>query len=306
MSQLISVIIPVYNAQKHLAYCLDSLLLQTYQNWEAVCIDDGSTDASAEILQHFAAADKRIRVISQHNSGVSAARNKGLEAAQGELIAFIDADDMMHPQNLEILSQTLYESGAQLVCAPSLTIKADEQPEMPAYTGYTATQPSSPLIYFLTKKNCFDFNVWGKLYRRDFIGHLRFCSGLYYEDMLFNSQLAGRLQKLAVINVPLSFYRLSQGSIMRSDFTEKKLMSYDFILRQIHQMWGLRSDICSNYYQFIIMPTLGMIFRGYRRIKPLRPKISMVLRTLQQDGIISTNKLSLKMKLRFWRMLYQI
>ena len=90
---LISVIIPVYNVEKYLRRCLDSVIAQTYQNLEIICVDDGSIDDSGKICDQYAVRDARIKVIHQENQGLSAARNRGLDAAEGEYIAFVDSDD---------------------------------------------------------------------------------------------------------------------------------------------------------------------------------------------------------------------
>lgn len=90
---LITVIVPVYNVEKYLRRCLDSIIRQTYQNLEILCIDDGSIDNSGEICEQYAARDARIKVIHQENQGLSTARNRGLDAAEGEYIAFVDSDD---------------------------------------------------------------------------------------------------------------------------------------------------------------------------------------------------------------------
>ena len=103
MTTLLSVIIPVYNVQEYLGRCLESVIQNTYKNLEIICINDGSTDHSFEILQEYAKKDRRFIVINQKNMGVSAARNTGLEIASGENIAFIDSDDWIHPQYFEIL-----------------------------------------------------------------------------------------------------------------------------------------------------------------------------------------------------------
>ena len=99
----ISVIIPVYNTESYLSRCLDSVLSNTYENLEVICVNDGSTDNSINILDNYKFSDERVIVINQKNSGVSAARNAGLNVATGEYIAFIDSDDWVHTQYFEIL-----------------------------------------------------------------------------------------------------------------------------------------------------------------------------------------------------------
>ena len=104
---LISIVIPVYNAEKYLRACLDSVLAQTYKNWEAICVNDGSSDNSAKILEEYAAKDARFHIINQQNSGVSTARNTGLRQTTGKYIYFMDADDIVSPYLFELAEKNL-------------------------------------------------------------------------------------------------------------------------------------------------------------------------------------------------------
>lgn len=113
---LISIVIPVYNAEKYLRACLDSVLAQTYKNWEAICVNDGSSDNSAKILEEYAAKDARFHIINQQNSGVSTARNTGLRQTTGKYLMYLDSDDIWHPQTLEILQNVMEKSNADMGC----------------------------------------------------------------------------------------------------------------------------------------------------------------------------------------------
>ena len=112
----ISVIIPIYNTAAYLPRCLDSILQNTYRSLEIICVNDGSTDDSAVILERYAAADSRIIAVNQENAGVSAARNTGLDMATGDFIAFVDSDDWVHPQYFEILIQFINSEYCDVDC----------------------------------------------------------------------------------------------------------------------------------------------------------------------------------------------
>ena len=111
----ISVIIPIYNVEKYLSQCLESLLNQTYTDWEAICVNDGSSDGCEEIVKQYAERDPRIKIITQDNQGLSMARNNGLKKATGDYIYFLDSDDSIHPQCLEIAYLFAKEHNADLV-----------------------------------------------------------------------------------------------------------------------------------------------------------------------------------------------
>ncbi len=123
----ISVIIPVYKVERYLRRCLDSVIAQTFTDWEAICVDDGSMDDSGKILDEYAARDKRFRVIHKENAGVSAARNDGMKHARGEFVIFIDSDDFIHPQLFEITAHLADKNNADIV---SFRFDARAQKEM--------------------------------------------------------------------------------------------------------------------------------------------------------------------------------
>lgn len=118
----ISIIVPVYNVEKYLARCIDSILEQTFSDFECLLIDDGSPDCSGALCDEYAHKDNRIHVIHQKNAGVSAARNRGLDAARGEWICFVDSDDWCAKDMLSLLYGAAFENDADVVCGATLSI----------------------------------------------------------------------------------------------------------------------------------------------------------------------------------------
>lgn len=116
LSQVVSVIVPVYNVENYLNRCLDSLNRQSYRNLEIILVNDGATDASGEICEAYAAEDSRFRVLHQQNSGLSSARNTGLEAATAEFVTFIDSDDYVTEDCIEVLVNDLVETVSDIAC----------------------------------------------------------------------------------------------------------------------------------------------------------------------------------------------
>ena len=114
---MISIILPIYNTEDYLNKCLDSIVLQTYQDWELIAVDDGSTDKSGEILDEYAARDSRIHVIHQENGGESHARNVALRIAKGEYIAFVDCDDWLEPRMYELMLHVIESQELDLIAA---------------------------------------------------------------------------------------------------------------------------------------------------------------------------------------------
>ena len=114
VSPLVSIVVPVYNAEKYLRYCVDSILQQSYEHLEIILVDDGATDSSPMILDEYQRRDNRVRVIHQTNGGIAKAQNAGLDAAHGEYIAFADNDDILDRRNIELLLHALISTGADM------------------------------------------------------------------------------------------------------------------------------------------------------------------------------------------------
>ena len=218
----ISVIIPVYNTQAYLESCLQSALGQSLQETEFICINDGSTDRSLDILLQYAHTDRRIRILDQENSGLSRARNAGLQAAQGEYLCFLDSDDLLplgalarmytvsSTGNLDILLfeyDLKYEPGAPIIGDGSPYVWRRSKAYPPATGEKMYTQ-----MYWAGDYRC---PVWGQCFRREFLLEqgIGFIENLIYEDELFTLQALLSAHRTAHLYEPLYLYRLRNGSI---------------------------------------------------------------------------------------------
>jgi glycosyltransferase involved in cell wall biosynthesis len=212
-----SVIVPVYNVEQYLPECLDSLFHQTYGDWEAVCVDDGSTDGCAAILAGYASRDSRIKVITQPNGGLSAARNTGLDNATGDYILFLDSDDWLEPNTLECIHSNLRPPTSDLRPLDLLCFGG--------WMGSKAECPTSET--FATGWNYYNRHalehhefpfvcVVLRCYRRQLLtdNRLTFRHGILHEDNLFTPQVCLAAQKTEVIPAMLYHYRVRPGSIM--------------------------------------------------------------------------------------------
>lgn len=213
----ISVIIPAYNAETYLEPCVRSVLQQTYQNLEILLIDDGSTDKTWEVCRALAAADSRVRPIRKENGGVSSARNAGIEAASGAMLLFVDGDDELKENGLEVLIEAQQRTGADIVAAwydMGAPIPYPEAGDV-VWKGTQALQKSledHPLTY----------SVWAKLYTREIIGDTRFQEGIRVnEDSLFVFRLLCKQPCFAGIKDVVYFYRPNAASASRAAFSEK-------------------------------------------------------------------------------------
>lgn len=214
-----SIIIPVYNVEKYLRDCLDSVLGQSHSDWEAVCVNDGSTDHSASILEEYASRDIRITVISQPNGGLSAARNTGMNAAKGDYVIFLDSDDWLEPDALKTLYENL--SGEDLLCFNGRRYfedsgryeEADDLLPGKYQTGWDYYSCNA-----LSHRNFAFVCVVLRCYRRAYLlSHtLGFTTGIFHEDNLFTPLACFYAGKTSVITNVLYNYRVRSRSIMTS------------------------------------------------------------------------------------------
>ena len=178
---LISVIVPVYQVERYLRECLDSVLAQTYVNLEIIVVDDGSTDSSPRIVSEYASKDARIRRFTQPNQGLSSARNTGLEHASGEYILFVDSDDVLSPDHVKVLYRALVESGAD-VSVTNLTSFTDSF--LPGdWCGDVKTISSEEAVKIIFYQGEFDTCAPGKLYKAHLWKGVRFPVGYIHEDL---------------------------------------------------------------------------------------------------------------------------
>lgn len=301
----ISVIIPIYNEEKYLPQCLDSVLNQTLTDIEVICIDDGSTDNSGKILQQYAAKDNRIKYVTQENIGLSTTRNTALQMATANYISFIDSDDFVHPRFLETLYRTLQETGCDVSGCNFVKVYHNEK--IPPY------KPIKPKIYtaalpaLLNHRNFIHFNVWNKLYKREVLDNMRFVDGIYYEDWVFNTCLFSQIKSFAFINSPLYAYRISENSIMRSQYSLKKLHDYTAGIKEVYNFIGNNfPNQWKKVKQTRIARTSKMMMNNALRSK--NPQImahtKQTLQELYAHKIIGYKGLSLHNKIKLFFFLH--
>ena len=218
----ISVIVPIYNVEPFLRRCVDSLLRQTYTDFELILVDDGSPDNCGSICDEYAVSDPRVRVVHKPNGGLSDARNAGLAIAQGEYIAFVDSDDWVAKDYLERLMTALTDTGADICECDVFRTSGDENIspiEQRAPSIFSTVNALEQLIY----DGIFRQHVWNKLYRREVIADILFPKGKTNEDEFWTYRVFGNAKKAAKISDVLYFYFQRPGSIMGETYSLKRL-----------------------------------------------------------------------------------
>ncbi len=225
---LISIIVPVYQVRDYVGGCVESIRQQTYTNLEILLVDDGSTDGSGEMCDEYARTDERIRVIHQENRGQAGARNTGLDNVQGEYIAFVDSDDLVLPDYIEVLYMLLTKHAADLAaCAyvkgtteELLTVRAGRairEKTTNSSGGREICMSSDRMLrQWHGKYKMQETVVWNKLYHRDVWNgkrRMRFPEGRSLEDVLVSHLIIERVGRIALTTQALYLYRVRDGSI---------------------------------------------------------------------------------------------
>ena len=222
MNDLISIIIPVFNNEKHLERCVKSVIAQTHQHLEIIIINDGSQDHSATIIEELAAHDRRIITFHQENQGVSAARNKGLHLATGDFIGFIDADDETYPDLYEFLLQNLLQHHADISHCGFEWVKADQTLKFHD-SGIVLVQNKEEGLSEILSGQRVEPSTCNKLYRKSVLQNVFFPEDIKTnEDLLFNVEAFYNAEKSVFEDQIKYKYHSNSNSASRSAFTLKK------------------------------------------------------------------------------------
>jgi len=238
---LVSIIIPVYNSEPYLEECIDSIINQTYRSIEIILINDGSTDRSHEIAKSYPIKDDRIIVLSQPNRGVSAARNAGLNVAKGEYVLFVDSDDTIREDSVEVLCRHAMVSNTEVVLGNMCFCYPDgkqefffkRSTELSKYPLLSGEQCFSQLV----KINAFPPSSCLFFTKRSFIlkRQLFFEEGIVHEDELWCIKALVCAPKVSVMDFFFYSYRVRQGSIMRSDNKKYRIYSFFRVIKSLEE-----------------------------------------------------------------------
>ena len=254
---LVSIIAPVYNVERFVAQCIESVIAQTFQDWEFILIDDGATDRSGIICDEYAAKDRRIKVVHKANTGLSDSRNLGLGMASADIISFIDSDDWMEPDMLEKMYRTLMDTGADIaVCGVFKDYPGKRTFKCPLKQDTMLTRDQA-LFLIMDDKRIYSY-VWDKLYRKEML--VEKMPSRMYEDYSTTPKWFSHAKSVAICNVPLYHYRQRKGSI---DHHVNPQRSVDFFRAE------------QERYKFLVDNDLLPEYQHYFRNKVLRIGVRM-------------------------------
>ena len=267
MEELISVIVPIYNVEKYLNKCIESIINQSYSNLEIILVDDGSKDNSGVMCDSYLLKDNRIKVIHKENGGLSDARNVGIEKAKGEYIIFIDSDDWIDKKMIETLYNIIKKDNSDIsICDYFL-----------AYSEEIQTQKEDIEIINLSNiealKKIYDKDLgvcmivaWNKLYKRNlFKDDIRYPYGKIHEDEFTTYKLLYKAKKISYINQKMYYYRQRENSIMNKPFNKKRLDVLEAFEQRSYYMKDIVKD--KELYKKTLIEYYGVIIKFYFKYK---------------------------------------
>lgn len=304
---LVSVIIPVYNVEKYLDRCMECVLNQTYKNLEIILVDDGSTDSSSKLCDEYEKKDNRIMVIHKENGGLSSARNTGISVANGDYIVFVDSDDVIHRQMIQILLYHIECEGIEIAQCARYEISEDEynalldedrknlleKDMIPMIFNNTSdsnmkVQSGRAAVAELYKEDSVDYIVaWNKIYKREIFNELRFAHGKIHEDEFTTPYALLNASKIVYDKLPLYIYIRRDGSITTKKYSIKNIDLLEALLKrmELFKLNGLEE----------LLPFAANHFVGQTIYE-----ISRVLK-MREDNIVIDDYTNVKKYLRMYK-----
>ena len=232
----ISVIVPVYKVEKYIKRCIDSILTQTFRDFELILVDDGSPDKCSQICEKYAQRDERIVVLHRENGGLSAARNTGIDwtflNSESKYITFIDSDDWIHPQYLDILYQAVINMKSPVSVVGFKRVENFEAGKLYKEDCIPELEVLAAEDFFINHEWNFNY-AWGKLYERSYFVEVRYPVGKNYEDTFTTYKILFAGKKVAFIDYPLYYYFYNKEGISHSLWNPSELAVMEGIREQI-------------------------------------------------------------------------
>ena len=252
-----SIIVPIYNAEKTLRKCLDSICEQTFESYEVILIDDGSTDQSLSICKRYEIQNKRFRVHHQNNAGPSAARNAGLDIAEGKWICFVDSDDCIEASYLQEIWDAAQNYDADVVFIGYS--KVNENGTKEVFLPGEVMETNIKTALALSEHDMFGY-TWIKAFRRGSIKEIRFDASLnLFEDEVFTCQVLPYCRRIGVVNKPIYNYNIGDGSSLIGRTHQDYCLKCD----KVYQAWKLMLDGCQEKANILAKKANSFVSRCY-------------------------------------------
>ena len=249
----VSIIVPVYQVEKYIRQCVDSILAQTFTDFELILVDDGSKDRSGQICDEYAAMDRRVKVIHKENGGLSDARNRGMDQAAGNYFMFIDSDDYIAPTMLECLYKNILIEDADLAICNFLYLFENDRKKDFSTSMKSEVLCAKEIFYNRKNERCYGIwtVAWNKLYKKETFGEVRFRFGKYHEDEFWANDIYQLDIKIVTIPECLYYYRQRDNSIMGKKSAARNLDIIEALQERIY-IYLKKPEYADQVYKVLV------------------------------------------------------
>lgn len=307
MNPLVSIIVPVFNVEKYLKECLDSILNQTYENIEVILVDDGSSDSSGKICDEYLKKDSRIKVFHKTNGGLSDARNYGVENSNGEYIIFVDSDDYLSKYTLEFSIKEIKEQNAEILVFAMKREKKEK--EILEYKKNIFNREEG--IIELFKGNLYRFSACGKIYKSNIVKKYQFPKGKIHEDQATTYKYFLEANKIVYIDYIGYIYYRRENSILTKKYNIKRLDSFEhwnnIILALKRENFKIREQVYLRY-AYWILDNLNYILNSQNKEKAKLKYLFLIKSKIKiyRFQLLRYNKINIKIQLILFFINYKI
>lgn len=308
MKDMISVIVPIYNVEKYLDNCIESIVNQSYKNLEIILVNDGSTDNSYKICEKWQKKDPRIILISQDNGGAASAKNRGLDQAKGTFITFVDSDDFISSEMYLQMYSFLKDNDCDIVeveyvryCnGDDTAIKQKDKVDKEIFNAKQA-------LKLLMENNKIRQVVWNKIYKKDMIGDIRFPDGQYIDDEYWTYKVIGNAKRIGYVKECYYYYRQHENSAIGREYNLRRLDAIPALEERICYFREQYSDLLglaiSTYLGTCLYHYQCLCFWGIDKNNKAKKWIMSKIQSLSSDDIILGMREN-KMKYKVWILLF--
>lgn len=316
MEELVTIVVPVYKVEKYIDRCIKSILNQTYKNLEIILVDDGSPDNCGEICENYAQKDERIKVVHKENGGLSDARNAGISISNGKYISFIDSDDYIDPEYIELLYKTIKKDKSDMAISSHKVIYENGTVLEKATKEESILKPKEVLKRILYDDGI-DLSAWAKLYKIDLFKEIRYPKGRLFEDAATTYKLVDKCEKISIISRSTYNYIIRGNSITNVNFSEKKMdliISTEEMCNYVKKKYPDLEEATNRRLMYAYLSTLTQLVKSNEKNENAEKKLygyikqnsKMILRDKNVPKRDKIAIISTKFGLGFYKIIWKV
>ena len=316
MEELVTIVVPVYKVEKYIDRCIKSILNQTYKNLEIILVDDGSPDNCGKICENYAQKDKRIKVVHKENGGLSDARNAGISISNGKYISFIDSDDYIDPEYIELLYKTIKKDKSDMAISSHKVIYENGTVLEKATKEESILKPKEVLKRILYDDGI-DLSAWAKLYKIELFKEIRYPKGRLFEDAATTYKLVDKCEKISIISRSTYNYIIRGNSITNVNFSEKKMdliISTEEMCKYVKKKYPDLEEATNRRLMYAYLSTLTQLVKSNEKNENAEKKLygyikqnsKMILRDKNVPKRDKIAIISTKFGLGFYKIIWKV